>query len=73
MIVVFSILKRRGLLATGMSFGAYAQYKCMFQDAVKTFDFWQQDNQALELNGNEMLQQKLLYLHDNSIKSSFFV
>ncbi len=32
------------------------------------FQFWQQHNKPIELLNNEMLQQKLDYIHDNPIK-----
>src|SRR4051794_36369763 len=35
----------------------------------KNFQFWQQDNHPFELYGNDMLQQKLLYLHDNPVRA----
>ena len=35
----------------------------------KNFQFWQQDNHPFELHGNDMLQQKLLYLHDNPVRA----
>lgn len=35
----------------------------------KNFQFWQQDNHPFELYGNEMLQQKLLYLHENPVRA----
>jgi REP element-mobilizing transposase RayT len=35
----------------------------------KNFQLWQQDNHLFELYGNDMLQQKLLYLHDNPVRA----
>ena len=35
----------------------------------KNFQFWQQDNHPFELYGYEMLQQKLLYLHENPVRA----
>ncbi len=35
----------------------------------KNFQFCQQDNHPLELYGNEMLQQKLFYLHENPVRA----
>lgn len=35
----------------------------------KNFPFWQQDNHLFELQGNDMLQQKLLYMHDNPVSA----
>ena len=35
------------------------------------FQFWQQHNQPIELSNNEMLQQKLDYLHNNPIEAGF--
>jgi putative transposase len=35
----------------------------------KNFQFWQQDNHPFELYGQEMLQQKLLYLHENPVRA----
>jgi len=34
----------------------------------KNFQFWQQDNHAMELYGNEMLQQKINYIHNNPVE-----
>ena len=35
----------------------------------KNFQFWQQDSHPFELYGKDMLQQKLLYLHDNPVRA----
>ncbi len=46
----------------------------MFEKAGKTngnnrkYQFWQQHNNPIELDGNEMIQQKLDYLHNNPVK-----
>ena len=33
-----------------------------------TYQFWQQDNHPVELRTNEMLEQRLTYLHHNPVK-----
>ena len=33
----------------------------------KTFQFWQQDNHPVELSTNEMMEQRLDYIHDNPV------
>jgi REP element-mobilizing transposase RayT len=33
--------------------------------------FWQQDNHPIELYNNEMIEQKLNYIHNNPVKSGF--
>ena len=35
----------------------------------KTFQFWQQDNDPVELYGCETLKQKLSYLQENPVKA----
>ena len=35
----------------------------------KDFQFWQQDNHPVELDTNEMMDQRLDYLHNNPIKA----
>ena len=37
----------------------------------KDFQFWQQHNQPIELNTNELMQQKLDYIHNNPLVSGF--
>ena len=34
----------------------------------KVYQFWQQDNHPIELHTNEMLNQRLNYLHENPVK-----
>ena len=34
-----------------------------------TFQFWQPGNHAVELNTNEMIDQRLNYIHDNPVKA----
>ena len=47
----------------------------MFQRAGKKnpnnkyYQFWQQDNHPLELSTNEMMDQKLEYIHNNPVKA----
>src|SRR5699024_11062418 len=36
---------------------------------VKTFQFWRQDNKPIELWSNEVIQEKLNYLHQNPVKA----
>jgi len=33
----------------------------------KNFQFWQQDNRPIELSTNEMMDQRLDYLHNNPV------
>ncbi len=33
-----------------------------------SYQFWRQDNQPKELNGNEMIDQKLDYIHNNPVE-----
>ena len=33
---------------------------------------WQQDNQPIELNTNELMQQKLEYIHHNPVESGLW-
>jgi len=35
----------------------------------KDYQFWQQENHPVELSGNEMIDQRLNYLHNNPVKS----
>ena len=35
------------------------------------FQFWQQHNQPIELNTNDLMQQKLDYIHNNPVASGF--
>ncbi len=35
----------------------------------KNFQFWQQDNHPFGLYGHDMLQQNLLYLHENRVRA----
>ena len=37
----------------------------------KNFQFWQQDNHPVELDTNEMIDQRLNYLHENPVKMEF--
>jgi len=34
-----------------------------------SFQFWQQDNQPIELTSNEMIDQRLNYLHQNPVEA----
>ena len=34
-----------------------------------THQFWRQDNQPKELNGNKMIEQKLSYIHNNAVEA----
>ena len=34
----------------------------------KNFQIWQQDNRPIQLSTTEMIEQRLLYLHDNPVK-----
>jgi putative transposase len=49
----------------------------LFEQAAKVnsnntrHQFWQQDNHPIELSTNEMLQQKLDYIHLNPVKAGF--
>jgi putative transposase len=40
-------------------------------DRNKDFQFWQQHNHPIELNTNEMLDQRLNYIHKNPVKAGF--
>lgn len=35
------------------------------------YQFWQQDNHPIELAGNNMMNQKLEYIHNNPVKQGF--
>ena len=35
------------------------------------FQFWQQHNQPIELNTNDLMEQKLEYIHNNPVVSGF--
>jgi putative transposase len=35
------------------------------------FQFWLQDNHPVELSSNEMMQQRLDYIHRNPVKAGF--
>lgn len=37
----------------------------------KVYQFWQQDNHPIELSTNEMIDQRLDYLHENPVVSGF--
>ena len=37
----------------------------------KDFQFWQQDNRPIELSSNEMMDQRLDYIHQNPVKAGF--
>ena len=37
----------------------------------KKYQFWQQHNQPIVLDTNEIMQQKLNYIHDNPVKAGF--
>ncbi|MDQ8005307.1 MAG: transposase [Pedobacter sp.] len=37
----------------------------------KVYQFWQQDNHPIELSTNEMIQQRLNYLHENPVQAGF--
>lgn len=36
-----------------------------------TYQFWQQDNHPIELSSNEMMDQRLTYLHENPVKAGY--
>lgn len=40
-------------------------------DRNKDFQFWQQHNHPIELSTNEMLDQRLKYIHQNPVKAGF--
>jgi putative transposase len=35
----------------------------------KNYQFWQQDNRPIELSSNDMMDQRLAYIHDNPVKA----
>ena len=35
------------------------------------FQFWQQHNHPIELNSNEIMQQKVDYVHNNPVEAGF--
>jgi hypothetical protein len=37
----------------------------------KDFQFWQQHNHPIELNTNEMIDQRLDYTHNNPVEAGF--
>ncbi len=37
----------------------------------KDFQFWQQHNHPIELNTNEVLQQRVDYIHNNPVEAGF--
>ena len=37
----------------------------------RDFQFWQQHNHPIELNGNKMLEQKVDYIHSNPVEAGF--
>jgi len=37
----------------------------------RDYQFWQQNNHPIELSTNEMIDQRLNYLHENPVKSGF--
>jgi len=37
----------------------------------ETYQFWQQDNHPVELSTNEMIEQRLNYLHNNPVKAGY--
>jgi putative transposase len=37
----------------------------------EVYQFWQQDNHPIELSTNEMMDQRLTYLHDNPVKAGY--
>ena len=37
----------------------------------KGFQFWQQHNHPIELNTNEVIQQRLDYIHNNPVEAGF--
>jgi len=37
----------------------------------ETYQFWQQDNHPIELSTNEMIEQRLGYLHNNPAKAGY--
>jgi REP element-mobilizing transposase RayT len=37
----------------------------------KDFQFWQQHNHPIELSSNEILQQRIDYIHNNPVEASF--
>jgi putative transposase len=37
----------------------------------KDFQFWQQHNQPIELSSNDIMQQRLDYLHHNTVEAGF--
>jgi len=39
----------------------------------KNYQFWQQDSHPIELISNEMIDQKLEYLHNNPVKQGFVI
>ncbi len=37
----------------------------------KDWQFWQQHNKPLEIKGQEMFDEKLLYIHQNPVQAGF--
>lgn len=35
----------------------------------KVYQFWQQDNHPIELSTNDMIDQRLIYLHENPVRA----
>ena len=38
---------------------------------VKNYQFWQQNNQPIELWSNKVIDQKVNYIHDNPVEAGF--
>ena len=39
--------------------------------SIETFQFWQHHNHPIELSNNQMMQQRLDYLHQNPVEAGF--
>ena len=39
--------------------------------SIETFQFWQHHNHPIELSDNQMMQQRLYYLHHNPVEAGF--
>jgi putative transposase len=46
-------------------------HKAIQEHPQESRQFWQQHNQPIELNTNDLMQQKLDYIHNNPVVSGF--
>jgi hypothetical protein len=47
------------------------KYHAKFNKRVEKFHFWTHENHAVELTGNEMIESRINYIHQNPVRAGY--